>query len=62
MFFLGGMLVPMAVYFLVNLSFGATGCMSALTVPMATDIAFAGTGKKGGTGGHSKSKTPCGFT
>ena len=45
MFFLGGMLVPMAVYFLVNLSFGATGCMSALTVPMATDIAFAGAKK-----------------
>ena len=37
----GGMLVPMAVYFLVNRSFGAAGSMAALTVPMATDIAFA---------------------
>jgi hypothetical protein len=51
------MLVPMAVYFLVNLSFGATGCMSALTVPMATDIAFAGTKQKGGGGGKLKKKS-----
>ena len=38
---LGGMLVPMAVYFgVVSICFSG-GSLAALTVPMATDIAFA---------------------
>ena len=37
---LGGMVTPMAVYFLVQVLLGG-GSMLALTVPMATDIAFA---------------------
>lgn len=38
----GGMLVPMAVYALINLAAGPTiGSMSGVMVPMATDIAFA---------------------
>ena len=38
---LGGMLVPMAVYALVQLLVPGGGSLAALTVPMATDIAFA---------------------
>lgn len=37
---LGGMIVPMGVYWVINRCF-KHGCMAAVTVPMATDIAFA---------------------
>ena len=37
---LGGMVTPMAVYAIVQMLMGG-GSMLALTVPMATDIAFA---------------------
>lgn len=37
----GGMIAPMLVYALVQKFSGASGSMAGLTVPMATDIAFA---------------------
>jgi len=37
----GGMIVPMAIYALVNTAAGPAGSMAGVTVPMATDIAFA---------------------
>ena len=37
---LGGMLMPMLVYWVINRCC-THGCMAAVTVPMATDIAFA---------------------